>query len=76
MVRKKMRVITLIAILLFNSACSGKTVVVTAPNGKSIVKDTLSPIEKFFNAIVPVILIGGYMMYANKCAETGNCNYR
>lgn len=70
---KKIKVVILIVTLLLNSACTGKTIVATTPNGKTVVKDTSSAIEKFFNAIVPIILVGGYMMYANKCAETGNC---
>lgn len=70
---KKINGVMLITMLLLNLGCTGKTIVVSTPNGKTTMKDTTSPIEKFFSAIVPIIFIGGYMMYANKCAETGNC---
>jgi len=62
----------LISIFLFSTGCARKFAI--ASNGKSIrMDDTPSLFENFTTAIVPIILVTGYMLYANKCAETGNC---
>jgi len=70
--KKQINTFLLISIFLFSSGCARKFAI--ASNGKSIkIDDSPSLFENFSTAIVPIILIGGYMLYANKCAETGNC---
>ena len=72
MLKKQIITLLLISFIILSTGCARKFAI--AGDGKSIkMEDSPSSFENFSTAIVPIILIGGYMLYANKCAETGNC---
>jgi len=70
--KRKINTFLLISLVLFSTGCARKFAI--ANNKKSIkIEDSPSSFENFSTSIVPIILAVGYMMYANKCAKTGNC---
>jgi hypothetical protein len=72
MLKKILNGLLIFNILTIYNGCARKFAI--ASNGKSIkMEDSPSSIENFSMAVLPVLFITGYFIYANKCAETGNC---